>query len=371
MLTDLLLHSCCKHQRSAGLYPVTYHQQEQELATILNRGPLQYQAQVRRKGYPTQTKTFETKKAAEKWATSVENEMNRGSFVDRSELEATTFGELLDRYAVEVTSAKRGRETEMVRIRALKKHPLAARTLASLRSMDFANYRNERLKTCCPATVKRELVIISHVFTHASSEWSLPVGNPLAGIAKPREKDHRERRLRDDEESRLLEAAHNSRAATLSFCIVLAIETGMRAGEIVKLRWEQIDLANHTIRLNLTKNGHARSVPLSERAEAAIRALPRSIHGGRLTSFYDSRGLSAAFRRACEQACIVGLRFHDLRHEAASRLAPHMPASTLAKVMGWKTLQMAMRYYNPTDQELVTAVRKVAPHPAPTSAAVN
>ncbi|MFX8274258.1 hypothetical protein ABTL44_19755, partial [Acinetobacter baumannii] len=82
----------------------------------------------RRKGYPTQTKTFETKKAAEKWATSVENEMNRGSFVDRSELEATTFGELLDRYAVEVTSAKRGRETEMVRIRALKKHPLAART---------------------------------------------------------------------------------------------------------------------------------------------------------------------------------------------------------------------------------------------------
>ncbi|MCS6503837.1 site-specific integrase [Burkholderia thailandensis] len=164
----------------------------------------------------------------------------------------------------------------------------------------------------------------------------------------------------------------HQRAATLSFCIVLAIETGMRAGEIVKLRWEQIDLANHTIRLNLTKNGHARSVPLSERAEAAIRALPRSIHGGRLTSFYDSRGLSAAFRRACERAGVVGLRFHDLRHEAASRLAPHMPASTLAKVMGWKTLQMAMRYYNPTDQELVTAVRKVsAPSGPDLRASVN
>ncbi len=253
MFLDFLLHFCCSRAAiipAPPRYTLFPHQQEQELATIINRGPHQYQAQVRRKGYPTQTKTFETKKRAEEWATSVENEMNRGSFVDRSELEATTFGELLDRYAEEVTSAKRGRETEMVRIRALKKHALAARTLASLRSMDFANYRNERLKTCCPATVKRELVIISHVFTQASNEWSLPVGNPLAGVAKPREKDHRERRLRDDEESRLLQAADDSRAATLSFCITLAIETGIyrykRDGREIKLglgRYPIISLA--------------------------------------------------------------------------------------------------------------------------------
>jgi len=134
----------------------------------------------------------------------------------------------------------------------------------------------------------------------------------------------------------------------------------MRAGEIVGLTWEQIDLSARVIRLDLTKNGEGRVVPLSEAAEAAIRVIPRPIKGGRLTKFYDSRGLTAAFRRACERVGITGLRFHDLRHEAASRLAPHMPVATLAKVMGWKTIQMAMRYYNPTDAELVAAVRAAA-----------
>ncbi|WP_338405011.1 tyrosine-type recombinase/integrase [Burkholderia multivorans] len=67
-----------------------------------------------------------------------------------------------------------------------------------------------------------------------------------------------------------------------------------------------------------------------------------------------------AFKLACERAGIDGLRPHDLRHEAASQLAPRMETATLAKVLGWRTLQMAMRYYNPTDEELVHAVRKPA-----------
>lgn len=330
------------------------------MASITKRGPYQFQAQVRRKGYDTQTRTFETRREAEAWATSVESEMNRGVFVDRSEAERTTFGEALDRYAQEVTAGKRGWETEMHRINALKKHPLAARSLASLRSVDFAKYRDARLQECSPATVKRELVIISHVFNTARQDWSLPVENPVANIRKPQPAKHRERRLLADEQARLLAAAEESKAATLAFCITLAIETGMRAGELVKLQWQQIDLPNRVIHLGITKNGDSRVVPLSEAAEAAIQALARPIHGGRLTSFYDSRGLSAAFRRACERAGIDGLRFHDLRHEAASRLAPHMPVATLAKVMGWRTLQMAMRYYNPTPAELVAAVRAAA-----------
>jgi integrase len=330
------------------------------MATISKRGPYQFQAQIRRKGYPTQTQTFETKREAEAWATAIESEMHRGVFVDRSEAERTTFGEALDRYGREVTTGKRGWATEMNRIRALKKHALASRSLASLRGVDFAMYRDERLKECSPATVKRELVIISHVFNTARKDWSLPVENPITSIRKPQAAKHRERRLHDDEEMRLLEAAGQSKAAMLRFCITLALETGMRAGEIVSLRWEHIDLPNRVILLDMTKNGDRRVVPLSERAEAAIRALPRPIHGGRLTKFYDTRGLSAAFRRACTRAGIAGLRFHDLRHEAASRLAPHMPVATLAKIMGWKTIQMAMRYYNPTAPELVAAVRAAA-----------
>lgn len=133
----------------------------------------------------------------------------------------------------------------------------------------------------------------------------------------------------------------------------------MRAGEITGLKWAQIDLSCGIIRLDMTKNGDRRSVPLSNAARVAILALPRPIDGGKVVSFYDSRGLSVAFRRACKRAGIVGLRFHDLRHEVASRIAPHVATATLAKIMGWLGLQMAMRYYNAADQELV-AVRRAA-----------
>jgi integrase len=330
------------------------------MASITKRGPYQFQAQIRRKGYPTQQRTFETKREAEAWATTIESEMHRGIFVDRSEAERTTFGEALARYAREVTPDKRGWETELCRIKALQKHPLAARPLASLRSLDFANYRDERLKTCSPSTVKRELVVISHVFNTARKDWSMPIENPVTSIRKPQSARHRERRLNGDEEMRLLKATDKSKAKVLSLCVALALETGMRAGEIVGLEWEQIDLAAGVIRLDMTKNGDRRVVPLSEAAEREIRAHPRPIHGGRLTQFHDSRGLSVAFRRACVRADISGLRFHDLRHEAASRLAPHMSVATLAKVLGWKTIQMAMRYYNPTAAELVAAVRAAA-----------
>jgi integrase len=326
------------------------------MASISYRGPHQYQAQIRRKGYPTQTETFETRREAEDWAKKTEFEMTSGSFIDRSVLEKTTFGDLLERYAREETPKKRGAETELVRLRALQKHALAARPLSKLRKVDFAKYRDERLQKCCDETVRRELTIISAVFTTARELWELPTGNPLEGVKWPAKGQHRERRLEGDEESRLLEAARQSKTPALKFCIILAIETGMRSSEMVKLYWRQIDLTRHVIRLNLTKNGDPRTVPLSERAEGAIRELPQQT-SGRLTTFHDARGLRKAFALACKRAGIAGLRPHDLRHEAASQLAPKVKTATLAKVMGWRTLQMAMRYYNPTDEELVAAVR--------------
>lgn len=327
------------------------------MATITKRGPYQYQAQIRRKGFPTQSKTFESKRDAEDWAKTVESEMRRGVFIDRSEAERTTLLELLERYETEVTPDKRGCAEEYSRLRRLKAHPLAQRFVATLRSADFAAYRDERLKEVAPKTVVHELSLFSAVFNVAKLDWSIPVENPIKSIRKPKLPRGRERRLAGDEEARLLAAARRSRARSLELCIILAIETGMRRGEIAKLTWEQVDMHNPFIRLDMTKNGGGRVVPLSEVAEHAIRKLPRPLNGGRVTSFHDSNGLGDAFERACVRAGIDGLTFHDLRHEAASRLAKKMPAPTLAKIFGWKTLQMAMRYYNPTAQELVAAVR--------------
>lgn len=330
------------------------------MASIKNRGPFQFQAQVRRKGYPTQTRTFESRRDAEDWAKKVELEMRQRTFVDRSEAERTTFGEILERYRLEVTPDKRGWRAENSRIQQLQRHPLACRMLASLRGVDFSQYRDERLKSVAPKTVHLELSLMSAVFNVVAREWSIPVDNHIPRIRKPPLPQGRERRLIGDEEDRLHTAAATGRSPSLGVCITLAIQTGMRRGEIAELTWEQIDLHHRVIRLSITKNGDRRTVPLSEAAEAAIRALPRPLHGGPLTTFHDSNGLGAAFRRACERADITGLCFHDLRHEAASRLARKMPVATLAKVMGWRTLQMAMRYYNPTDSELVAAVRAAA-----------
>ena len=112
--------------------------------------------------------------------------------------------------------------------------------------------------------------------------------------------------------------------------------------------------------MELTKNGSKRTVPLSVEAVRVLDALP---HRGVevIGTFYDTSGLDRALKRACTAAGITNLKFHDLRHEAASRLAPHMRVQDLAKVMGWKTLQMAMRYYNPSDEELVRLVRRAVP----------
>ncbi|MET3118987.1 integrase [Undibacterium sp. GrIS 1.8] len=327
------------------------------MATINKRGPYQYQAIVRCKGYPTQTRTLETTKAANDWARDVEAKMRRGEFSDRSTAESTTLGDALERYRLEVTPAKRGHVKENYRLLQLMRHPLALRSLASLQNVDFSTYRDQRLKEVSPKTVQLELSVFSAVLNTARRDWSISVANTITDIRKPKLPRGRSRRLVGDEEKRLFDTARKRESSDLNLLILLAIETGMRCGEMVSLTWDQIDLAHHFIHLDMTKNGTARDVPLSVTAESALRSAQQHPHG-RLTGFQATDGVTAAFSRLCRHAGITNLRFHDLRDEAASRWAKILPAATLAKIFGWKTLQMVMRYYNPTPDELVAAIRQ-------------
>lgn len=327
------------------------------MATFTKRGPHQYQATIRRVGFPTQARTFETMRDARDWAATVESEMRRGLFADRSEVERTTLGQLLERYGKEVTPTKRGQGPERSRLKRLMTHPIALQRLAALQSADFSDYREERLsEEVSGKTVREELILLSAVLTTAREEWSIPVENWAMRVRKPSPGKHRERRLVSDEEAKLMAACRKSKNVGLACAVVLAIETGMRRGEIAQLSWEDVDFHTHIITLELTKNGDKRIVPLSERAELALRQLPRNFDG-RVFTFHDSNGLGASFACACERAGIKNLRFHDLRHEAASRYAPRMPATALAKLMGWRSLQMTLRYYNPHPHELVALVR--------------
>ncbi|ENO91603.1 integrase/recombinase [Thauera sp. 28] len=336
------------------------------MASIVKRGDYQYQVTIRRKGFPKQCKTFESEREAKDWAKVVESEMIRGVFTDRSELERTTLAELLERYGEEVTVEKLGARQEKGRIRHWMSHPLAKRSLASLRSKDFADYRNARLKVVSAHTVRLELALISAVFNHASKDWSMPLPNLIKGIRPPKTPSGRDRRLMGDEEDRLLAAAGEARAYPhmLVAAIELAVETGIREDRLATMRWNQVNLQKGVVKVMTKEELHEQelvSVPLSMRALQILESLPRDISGKVFgCAFPTGNVLGKAFERACKRAKIEDLRFHDLRHEAASRLAPHMPMVTLAKIMGWKTVQMAMRYYNPTDEELVKARRAAA-----------
>lgn len=336
------------------------------MASIIKRGEFQYQVTIRRKGFPRQCKTFEYLSDAEKWATVVESEMVRGVFIDRSELERTTLGELLERYEDDVSAHKIGARQERSRIRRWKAHPLAARPLAALRAVDFSQYRDARLREVGGNTVRLELAIISAMFNYARLNWSLPVKNFIEDITAPKIPSGRERRLIDDEEKRLLKAAGQARAhpQELKAAILLAIETGLREGRLAHLRWEQVDLQEGVIWVKTKDEEHKQQVapvPLSNKAVAILKGLPRGIDGTVFGgAFPTAQALGSAYRRARDRAGLTNLTFHDLRHEAASRMAPKMPMATLAKIMTWKTLQMAMRYYNPKAKELVAAIRAAA-----------
>ncbi len=228
------------------------------MASFRKRGSNRWQAQVRKKGYPDQSKTFSTRAAAAQWVRSIEYEMDQGLFVSRNEAETTTVAELLNRSLQEYTSQKRGAGPEACRIRMLLRHPLATRFIATVRGVDMARYRDERLQKVTAGSVRRELTILSQLFEVSRREWGIYVHNPVRDIKLPAENSARNRRLQDaqdgadSEETKLFVACRRSRNPYLLPIVRLALETAMRQSELVSLNWQHIDLKRRTIFLPTT-----------------------------------------------------------------------------------------------------------------------
>lgn len=274
----------------------------------------------------------------------------------RAEGERTTLGELFVRYRNEVTPAKKGANQESIRLQQLERSPLAGRIIATLRGHDLAAYRDARLKHVAPGTVDRELSVISAVINTARREWGFEaVQNPIENIKRPKLPQHRNRRLTQAEETLLLEKA----APILRAVIIILVETAMRAGELVNARREHLDLASRTLRLPDTKSGKARTVPLSIRAVAALRSLPARIDG-RLLPYKKTVSLSQQFIYYRKRTGIEGLRLHDLRHEALSRLAEKgWSAAELMALSGHSGLGMLSRYVHVTAEHLIKRMDSV------------
>ncbi len=341
-----------------------------------------WQARITIKGFSSVAKTFTTKADAVAWAKVTESEMIRGTFIPRTSGNIS-LKDALARYQAEVTAFKRSASIETLRIAQWQRNGLAARSLADLRPRDFADYRDRRLRSGkAESTVRLELAIISHMFNIARKEWGCEgLGNPIASIRMPVANNERNRVFRAGEEAALLDALTVSvRAASGHFpdgcqnpylrpLVELALATAMRRGELLALRWENIDLDRRVALLPMTKNGKVRNVPLSNKAAALLETIFRKDEGEvfPITANAVKLGFARALTRARERyldACtgsgvtadgrfLVDLHFHDLRHIAVTRLAAALPNIVeLAAVSGHNDVRMLKRYYHPSAEDL-------------------
>jgi integrase len=312
-----------------------------------------WQARIRRQGFPDETKSFSTRTQAEMWARSVETQIDTGLFVDVGSARKTTFGDLISRYMSEVTPTMKGASEDLIRLKALLRHPVVHLSMANLTPARIATYRDERLKQVSAGTVIRELAYFSAIINHARREWGINSANPVNMVKKPASPPSRGRVLSGDEIEILLKALEpaGNRNPWTKVAVELALETGMRRGELLSLLWENVDLTGRTAFLPDTKNGDSRTVPLSMKAIDVLRGLERDQSGYVIPVKYFS--LDAAFKRALRKIGLDDVRFHDLRRTAITRMAEKLPnVIELAAVSGHKSLMVLKRYYRPNAKDL-------------------
>jgi len=312
-----------------------------------------WQARIRRQGYPDISNTFVTKADAEKWARALESEIDKGQFVSVGEAQRNTLGDLIERYLTEVTPSMKGASEDTIRLKAIMRRPIARWSMAHLSATRIAAYRDQRLKEVSAGTVIRELAYFSSVINHARREWGINVPNPVQMVRKPQSPQARSRVLTDEEVESLLQALNPTgrRSPWTKPAVQLALATAMRRGELLSLRWEHVNLQNRTAFLPHTKNNEIRVVPLSSAAVQLLAELPRHISGVVIPVKFFT--LDAAFKRGVQRAGLHGVRFHDLRRTAITRMAERLPnLIELAAVSGHKSLMVLRRYYRPDPIDL-------------------
>lgn len=276
---------------------------------------------------------------------------------------AITLSRVLDKYIKIVSCEKKGWMQELYRANVIKKYELASKKMCEITSVDISHYRDERLATfnekmkrqISPNTVRLELALLSSVFKLAQVEWGYCNNNPVLAVRKPKIGKGRERRLSKKEE-KIISNDFETYDYELYVIFHIAIESAMRQGEILSLDWKNINLSVGTAHLPETKNGTWRDVPLSKKARELLLTLEPQARG-RVFKF-TSNSLKSKWRKRIKELGIVDLRFHDLRHEAISRLAElgTLNLLELASITGHKSLAMLKRYTHLQAYQLVKKI---------------
>jgi integrase len=340
------------------------------MATIRERtnskGETLYHVQVRLKGYPTQTATFRRLTDAKRWTQRVESDMREGRHFPGTAAKKHTVTDLIDRYRKTILPHKRYSTTR----NQVKQLDWWQQRIGHLRLSDvtpaiLSEVRDELLQKRLPATVTRYMAVLSHAFTIATKEWQWVEDSPFRRVSTPKEPRGRVRFLNDEERVRLLDACKASSSPHLHLIVLTALSTGARKGEILNLRWPDIDLNQGRITIHDTKNNERRSVPLAGPALDLMRryAKVRRIDTGLV--FPSSKGntpveIKRAWYTALRQAGIADFKFHDLRHSAASYLAMNGASlAEIAEVLGHRTLSMVKRYAHLSEQHTAGVVARM------------
>lgn len=288
------------------------------------------------------------------WAAQAEREISSNPDV----LHGVTFGESMERYALEVSPLKKGAKWEVVRLSKFQRNKLSDITMSELTGDDLVDWRDRSLEKIKPGSVSREMTLIKSV-ARKSVEWKYLAAYPFDDVKPPPKAAHRTRRPTQQEIEKLclsagmayerLRADTSIQRSIVMFLI--AIESGMRLGEICSLSWSDVDLSRQVAHLDITKNGDSRDVPLSKRAVELFQLAP-----SQTDSVFDitSGTASTLFRRIRDASGIKDLTFHDSRHEACTRIAKKegIDVLDLAKIIGHRDINNLLIYFNPTPEEL-------------------
>lgn len=332
------------------------------------KGEKRYHVQVRLRGAPPVCGSFETLQDARDWATDIESTIRRHTLLPQLESRRHTLAEAIDRYLETRLPQRRASTRKSTGILlAWWKDMLGAFTLDQLTPARIAAARDAMAALGrTPATRNRYVAALSAVFRVALREWMWAHANPCARISRLQEPPGRVRFLTEDEVPRLLKACYDSGSRRLYPSVLLSLAVGLRLGELMALRWEDVDLVNRTVIVRESeKTGQPRSLPIPEDVVHALKAYRnrgpivsltgRVFEGGRPGAKWP--GFRGAFDRACRQAGIADFRWHDLRHSCGSYLAmAGVPIRTIAEILGHRNIQMTQRYTHFNQQHLRDAI---------------
>ena len=311
------------------------------MASIRRRNG-KYQVQIRVGSY-SRSQSFHKLNDAKTWARKEEELAQQRRYLG-SRYEPCDLAEKLVRYLRDITPQKRASDTERIVLRALLREDWVNTPLPQLNVADITEYRDQRLVAVKPATLARQLNIVKHACATAEREWDWL--SPLSLLQKmtlPKNIEHVVKRITAADEEALIKAAKKSRTKNLSEPLILALETTMRRSELLGLEWQDVDLEGRELLVRRSKNGKSRNIPLTARAHTTLASMESDC--GEPVFLLSANAVRLAFERCRRCAGLDHLRFHDLRHEAISRLFEKgLTTPEVALLSGHKTVSQLFRY---------------------------